>query len=94
MADYLTSAVCAVVIQRNRWGLVVKLQSLRVVLHLIDGGQLDTMTFKLDGHTHFSAGKKATHVGTPTPDAARRIRSTHLINDRPGRLAEIQPLIP
>src|SRR5436309_2724941 len=65
-----------------------------VVFHLVDGRQLDTMTFKLDGHPHLSAGVKPTHIGTPTPDAARRGRMPHLVDDRPGRLTEIQPLIP
>jgi hypothetical protein len=54
---------------------------------------LDTVTLKLDNHAHFRLGKTLT-IGTPTTDSARRIRTPHLIDDRPGRLAEIQPLVP
>src|SRR5438128_7318893 len=52
VANYLASAVSAVVIQRNCIGLIVKLQCLEVVLHLIDGREFYAMTFKLDGHPH------------------------------------------
>jgi hypothetical protein len=67
---------------------------LRVVLHFIDGCQLNPMIFRLDGHAHLSTGVKPAHIGTPTADAARRIGTPHPIDNRPGRLAEILPLIP
>src|SRR5438128_7203647 len=66
MHDRQASRVARLVFERDRRRLVVKLQYIRVVLHLINEGKLNTVAFKLDRHAHLSAGIAAAHI-LPSP---------------------------
>src|SRR5438093_7780929 len=94
MHDRQASRAAGLVLERNRRRLVVILQHIRVVLHLINEGQLHTMAFKLDRHAHLSAGIAPAHILTSAADPPRR---TGRSNRRDGRLRfprQAQPFTP
>jgi len=82
MQDRQAPPVGGFIIERDRWRLVVVLQDVRVVLHLINERQFNSVAFKLDGHAHFSAGIAAAHILAATPHPPRGTGRPNLRNDR------------
>jgi hypothetical protein len=71
---------CAPVLKFVGRGLVPILKHVRIVLQLINPGQLDTVTFKLDCDAHLLAGVAATDVPTASSHTPCRIRRPNLVD--------------
>jgi hypothetical protein len=92
--DAQAFATRSLIIELDRWRLVVVLQQIHVVLHLVDFRQFDAMAFELNGYTHFPARIAAAHIPTATTNAPCRIRLAHLMDRSPTLLWYRQPLDP
>src|SRR5215472_15023563 len=68
--DAQVSLTGGLVIEADRWGLVIVLQDISVVLHLVNEREFHPVAFKLDGHAHFSAGIAAAHILAPASDTS------------------------
>ncbi len=75
-----TLSFSTVVIEQDRRWLVVKFQRKWIVFHRVDGSQFDTVTFKLNGHAHFSARVNAADIRAATTHAARRVRRPYMLD--------------
>src|SRR6266571_1268084 len=64
------------------------------MLHLVDGGQLHTVTFELDGHAHLPARVETAHIGAATTHSARRFRRPYLVDQDSRPAVQIQPAVP
>src|SRR6266849_4978574 len=74
--------------------LIKKLQHLGIVLHGVDGPQFHGMTFKLDAHAHFPAGKSSTHIEETSLDPASRRRRTKMSKEVPHGSRKLKPITP
>ena len=64
--------------------LIVVLETLRIMFHLVNAGQLDTVTLELDGDAHLPAGITPADIlaATPRPGAkAARIEYDQSLNE-------------
>jgi hypothetical protein len=77
-------SVGALVLKLERGRLVPVFQYFRIMLQLIDPGQLNPMTFKLDDDAHFLAWIAATHILPPATHAPSRSGRTNLVDDCAG----------
>src|SRR2546429_5955557 len=64
------------------------------MLHLVNASEFDTVTFELDGDTHFPARIPPADILAATPDPARRRCGSNLINRRARRFAQTQAPVP
>src|SRR6476619_502466 len=71
MKDAEVPPARAIVIELERWRLVVILKQSRGMLHLIDRGEFYAMTLKLDCKAHLSRWVPAGNVAAATSDATR-----------------------
>ena len=74
--------------------MVVVLQSVVIVLHLVNEGQLDAMTLKLNDQTHLAAGIAATDILTAAPDSPCGIGASNLSNRLLRLTRKAQPATP
>jgi len=54
---------------------------MRIVFHLVDGGQFDPMAFELDRYPHLLAGISSAHVAAAATDPACGVGEANLIDD-------------
>ncbi len=92
--DCQMSSVRALVSEFQGRRLIVILETPRIMLHLVNAGQLDPVTLELDSDAHLPAGISPAYILAATPDPARRRRGSNMINRRTRRFGQTQTFVP